>query len=87
MAKYKIEYDKDGCIGAFACSAVAEKFWIPTKENDKVDLANAKYNEETRKYELIIDGKDFAINKEAEEVCPVMVIKITKIEDDSEKGD
>ena len=81
MAKYKIEYNKDGCIGALACSAVAEKFWIPTKENDKVDLANATYNEETRKYELIIDEADLAVNKEAEEVCPVLVIKITKIEE------
>tara|TARA_Y100000310_G_scaffold166653_2_gene166347 strand:+ start:5905 stop:6150 length:246 start_codon:yes stop_codon:yes gene_type:complete len=81
MAKYKIEYDKESCIGAFACSAVAEKFWIPTQENDKVDLKDATFNEETKKFELIIDEKDFTINHEAAEACPVLVIKIIKLEE------
>ncbi|MBS3103064.1 ferredoxin [Candidatus Woesearchaeota archaeon] len=79
MAKYRIEFDRELCIGALACTAVAEKFW-PRADDGKVDLANAAYNEETKKWELIIDEEDFAVNKEAEEVCPVLAIKITKIE-------
>ena len=81
MAKYKIEYDKDGCIGAYACCAVAENFWIKSDDEGKVDLKDATYNEETKLWELIIEAKDFEMNKEAEEVCPVMVIKVTKVED------
>ena len=81
MVKYKIEFDRDTCIGAFACTAVAPEFW-PTAEDGKVDLANATFNKETNKWELIIDEKDYEINKESAEVCPVEVIKLTKIEDD-----
>ena len=80
MAKYKIEFDRELCIGAVACTAVAEKFW-PRADDGKVDLAGAIYNKETKKWELIIDEKDFQINKEAEEVCPVEAIKVTKVED------
>jgi len=83
MAKYKIEFDRELCIGALACTAVAEKFW-PRADDDKVDLTGATYNEETKKWELIIDEEDYAVNKEAEEVCPVVAIKVIKIEDDGD---
>ncbi|MBS3131755.1 ferredoxin [Candidatus Woesearchaeota archaeon] len=80
MAKYLIEFDRELCIGALACTAVAEKFW-PRSEDGKVDLTGAVFNEETKKWELTIDEADFSVNKEAEEVCPVLAIKVTKIED------
>ena len=80
MVKYKIEFDRETCIGALACTAVAEKFWQKSKDG-KVDLAGATFNEETKKWELIIDEEDFEVNKEAEEVCPVAAIKVIKIED------
>ena len=81
MPKYKIEFDRELCIGALACTAVAENFW-PTSEDGKVDLTGATYNEETKKWELIIEEKDFEINKDAADVCPVDAIVITKIEDE-----
>jgi len=84
MAKYKITFDKETCIGVLACVAAAEKFWLP--KDGKVDLAGATYNEKTKKYELIIDEKDYVANQEAAEVCPVVAIKVEKIEDDSGKG-
>jgi len=83
MPKYKIEFDREVCIGALACTAVAEKFW-PRAEDGKVDLTNSTYNEKTKKWELIIDEKDYEINKDAAEVCPVDVIVINKIEEDQE---
>jgi ferredoxin len=84
MTKYKIIFDKEACIGVLACSAAAAKFWIP--KDKKVDLKGAKYNEKTKKYELIIDEKDFAANQEAADVCPVEAIKIEKIEDKKSKS-
>ena len=81
MAKYKIEFDRELCIGALACTAVAEKFW-PRAEDGKVDLSNATYNEQTKKWELIIEEEDLEINKEAAEVCPVDAIVIKKIEEE-----
>ena len=83
MAKYKIIFDQETCIGVLACSAAAAKFWIP--KDKKVDLKGATYNTKTKKYELVIDEKDFAVNQEAADVCPVEAIKIEKI-DDTKKG-
>ena len=80
MVKYKIEFDREACIGAMACTAVAENFW-PRADDGKVDLTGATYNEETKKWELIIDEKDFQINQDAADSCPVEVIKIVKLEE------
>ena len=85
MAKYKIEFDREVCIGALACNAVAEHLWLRSSDG-KVDLAGANYNGQTKKWELIIDEKDYAINKDSADVCPVEAIKVIKLEDDeSEK--
>ena len=84
MTKYKIEFDREICIGALACNAVAEDFW-PRAEDGKVDLTGAKYNEQTKKWELIIDEKDFELNKDAADVCPVEAIKVIKIDEGVEK--
>ena len=78
VVKYKIEFDREICIGALACNAVAENFW-PRTDDGKVDLANATYNEHTKKWELIIEEKDFEINKDSADVCPVEAIVITKL--------
>ncbi len=80
MPKYKIEFDREVCIGALACTAVAEHFW-PRSEDGKVDLTGAIYNEQTKKWELIIDDKDFQINHDAADSCPVEAIKIIKLEE------
>ena len=78
MAKYKIEFDREVCIGALACTAGAEHFW-PRSEDGKVDLTGATYNEQTKKWELIIDDKDFQINRDAADSCPVEAIKIIRL--------
>jgi len=80
MVKYKIEFDKELCIGALACNAISPEIW-PRSDDGKVDLAKSTFNKETNKFELIIDEKDLEINKESAEVCPVEAIIITKIED------
>ena len=80
MPKYKIEFDREVCIGALACTAVAEHFW-PRSADGKVDLIGATYNEQTKKWELIVDEKDFQINCDAADSCPVEAIKIIKLEE------
>ena len=82
MAKYKIMYDREGCIGVFACIEAAAKFWVKSKKDEgKVDLEGAKLNKETGKYELIIDEKDYKIAQQSADVCPVVVIKVEKIKE------
>jgi len=82
MAKYKIEFDREACIGALMCEAVAPKLW-PKSDDGKVDLAGGTFNENTKKWELIIemDEKEFRTADESAHVCPVDVIVITKISD------
>lgn len=79
MAKYKITFDRELCIGVLACAGVAEKFYT-TSPDGKVDLVGAKKNK-AGKWELIIDEKDLDVNKMAVDVCPVLAIVIEKIEE------
>ena len=79
MAKYKVTFDKQACIGAFGCFAVAPEFWA--QDNDaKVDLKGATFNNQTNRFELIIEEKDLQIMQDSADVCPVRVITIEKIE-------
>lgn len=80
MPKYRIVYDKPTCIGAASCVAVAPKFWELV--GDKAELIGSTYNEQTKKYELIVETpEDLQLNQDAEQVCPVAAIKVEKIED------
>ena len=79
MAKYKISFDRELCIGVLACAGVAEKFYT-TSPDGKVDLTGAKFNDKTKKWELIIDEKDFDVNKMAADVCPVIAIVIERLD-------
>ena len=78
MRKYKIIFDREACIGAIACFSVNPKFWELSSDG-KVDLKGSKKNKDG-KWELIIGEKDFQINKDAVEVCPVLAIVIEKID-------
>lgn len=80
MAKYKIIYDREACIGALGCLGVSEDFW-ELKDDGKVDLKGSVFNEETQKWELILDEKDFDIAKSSEDSCPVQAIKVEKVKD------
>lgn len=89
MAKYVIEYDRNACIGAGVCAAVAPDHWVMAKDGkanlvdpskkdvDQTDPAN---NLAT----LEIDEKDLEVNKQAAEGCPAVVIHI-KNKDTGEK--
>ena len=55
--------------------------YLWSDSDGKVDLTGATYNEQTELWELIIDEKDFQVNQDSAESCPVEAIKITKIEE------
>ena len=86
MAKYKIVFDREACIGALACSAIAPELWLLASDG-KVDLADAKFNQSSGKWELITEiNNDEAIQRaiDSAEHCPVNVINVFKIEDGNE---
>ncbi len=80
MVKYKIEFDRETCIGVLACQVPAGQFYV-SADDGKVDLKDSKLNEETGKWELIVEDLDGEMNMEAEKVCPVLAIKVIKLED------
>jgi len=80
MTKYKIIYDREACIGALGCLGVSEDLW-ELKDDGKVDLKGAVFNEETQKWELIVDESDFDVAKASEDACPVQAIRVEEVED------
>jgi len=79
--KYKLQHNKEECIGCSACEAVAPDFWEMNGDG-KADIKKGeKLDDGTQ--EKDIDEKDFEANKEAADSCPVNAIHI--IEKDSKK--
>ncbi len=74
--KYILQHNKPECIGCAACEAVAPDFW-EMNEDGKSDIKGGK-NVDGGKQELDLEEKDFKVNKEAAESCPVNVIHIVK---------
>jgi len=65
IMKYKVEVDREKCIGCESCCALCDNFEI-----DKEAKARPKKG--------IVD--ELGCNKEAAESCPMKAIKITEIE-------
>lgn len=74
MTQYKITYDRNGCIGAGVCAAVAPDHWIMAQDG-KADLVDAKQIADGQ-FEREIDESELAVNKQAAEGCPAIVIQI-----------
>ena len=72
--KYKIKYDRPGCIGCGACVVIAPKFW-EMKDDGKSSLIKGEKDKKGWEKKKITQ-KDFDINLEAAESCPVEVIHI-----------
>ena len=79
MVKYKVTYDRDGCISAAACVAVNEKYWELDAADGKANLKGSAKNAEGL-FEMEIDEADLEDMKKAAEVCPVLIIHIFNAE-------
>ncbi len=60
MAKFKIDVDKEACIGCGACVAQCDNFEL---DGDKVKAKKT-----------VVD--DIGCNKEAADICPVECIRV-----------
>lgn len=67
--KYKVEHDRESCIGCGACCAVCPAFWEMAGDGKSTYKGKAE-----------IEEGDFKCNKEAADSCPVNVIHITDVE-------
>ena len=68
MKRYRIEYDRDGCIGAYACLAIAPDTWEEGDDGKAV----------MKKTEFTADELEKQL--EAARACPVAVIRIIDLE-------
>jgi len=71
---FTLQHDRPNCIGCAACEAVAPTVW-EMNEDGKSDIKQGK-NLDNGWQELDIDEKDYTINKEAADACPVNVIHL-----------
>jgi len=75
MAKFKIIYDRDACIGAAACAALdPERFEMNT--DGKADLLKGK---EEKPGLWVLEVGDLGEAQEAADGCPVNAIKIKEL--------
>ena len=80
MTKYRIEYDKKGCIGAAACVAAAPNFWDILNGDTKAVLKGSRQEGDDIWILEIENPDDFEANLAAAQVCPVNVIHITNLD-------
>ena len=79
MANPKAEHVRPECIGCGACVAIAPDFWQMDDNDNKADLKNCKKTRNGSEIvleELQLAEKDFQINKDAAEACPVNCIHV-----------
>ncbi len=79
MAKYKIIYERDVCIGAASCVAVAPLVWELDNENKAV-LKGGTKGDKPNVFEKDLDEKDLQLNLDAARACPVNAIHIIEVE-------
>jgi ferredoxin len=80
MATYKIEYDRDTCIGSYACHGEAPELFQES-DDGKVVLTNGIFNDKTGCWETVIDETDLETSKSARQACPVEAIKVRRFDD------
>ncbi|HLD57086.1 MAG TPA: ferredoxin [archaeon] len=73
MVKLRIEYDKNGCIGAASCVAV-DPLRYKLDSTGKADLLGSHVDGNLQILELETDDPTIVV--EAARACPVLIIKV-----------
>lgn len=75
MAKYRVEFNRDECIGAGACVA-ANADWWSIDQDGKATLKSSTFDAGKKTWVLEITDADLQKQMDAAGVCPVTVIHI-----------
>ena len=73
----RITHHRTNCIGCGYCHEVAPYRWHMNEKDGKSDLITAKGKKEI--YTLVVGDDEFDANREAEELCPVKIIRVEKV--------
>ena len=77
--RYKIVYDREGCIGAAACVAAYPERWN-LMDDGKADVKDGTKNDDNTVQELEFTEEEFQKMMDAAQACPVNVIHIVDLE-------
>ena len=75
MAKFRVVYDRENCIGAGTCVGANGEYWS-IELDDKATLKDSVYDPETKMWILETDEKGVQKQIDAAKVCPVQVIHV-----------
>ncbi len=81
--RYKIIYEREGCIGAAACAAVHPDLWtMDEAEDGKADIKKERKPKklDNSDQEIEITEEEYQIALESAQSCPVNVIHIIDLE-------
>lgn len=93
--KFTIKHDRDICIGCSACHNVCDKYWGMSDKDGKSNLLKGNSNSEVKKNEEGFEvlgscenpvEKDFDLNLEAAESCPVNCIHVYEVDEDKKEN-
>jgi ferredoxin len=73
----RITQQRIKCIGCGNCVEVAQNNWIMNDADGKADLIGAENNKGF--YTIISSDDDYEPNFEAQQICPVKIIKVEKV--------
>jgi len=73
----RITQQRIKCIGCGNCEEVAQNNWIMNDADGKADLIGANNNKGF--YTIISSDDDYEPNLEAQNICPVRIIRVEKI--------
>ncbi len=77
--RYKIVYDREGCIGAAACVAAYPERWS-LADDGKADVKDGTHNDDNTEQVLEFTEEEFQKMMDAAQACPVTVIHIIDLE-------
>lgn len=79
MPQFKITFDRNTCIGAFACVAADPDHW-DYADDGKVNMKGGQVTDEGNGiFSMIVDEKQVETLKAAAEACPVYAIKVEEL--------
>lgn len=75
QGKYRVEFDREGCIGAGACVAANADYWF-IDDDGKATFKNSSFDKAKNMWVLYIEESDLQKHMDAAGVCPVNVIHV-----------
>ena len=73
----RISHQRSKCIGCYYCVEVAPNTWKIDEKDAKALLIGAKNKKEF--YTLVTSDDEYEDNIEAQDICPVKIIKVEKV--------